>query len=109
MHLSKQKKMIPHCPSVEEYRSQIDEATRTIGVFEDVLDDVYRELESTSSALDRAEDTLAGCGDCCEYVSTPRSKARASSGSVRGSHPQTGPITERRGIRMHRDTRDAEF
>lgn len=101
--------MIPQCPSVEEYRSQIDETKRTIEVFEDILVDVYTELESTSSALDRAEDTLAGCGDCCEYVSTPRSKPRASSGSVRGSHPQGGSIVERRGIRMHRDTRDAEF
>ena len=101
--------MIPLCPSVEDYRSQIDEAKRTIGVFEDVLDDAYRELELTSSALDRAEDTLAGCGDCCEYVSAPRSEARASSGSVRGSHPQAGPVVGRRRVRMNRDSRDEEF
>jgi hypothetical protein len=101
--------MIPPCPSIGEYRSQLDETRRTIDVFEDVLDDVYTELEATSSALDRAEETLEGCGDCCDYVITPRSKQPASSGSVRGSHPHDGSIVERRRIRMHRDTRDTEF
>lgn len=109
MTASFNKKMIPPCPSVEEYRSQIDETKRTNELLEDALDAAYGELELTSSALDKAEDTLAGCGDCCEYVRTPRSNSRTPSGSVRGSHPQEGSIVERRGIRMHRDTRDPEF
>ncbi|GAX10019.1 hypothetical protein FisN_25Lh133 [Fistulifera solaris] len=101
--------MIPPCPSIGEYRSQLDETRRTIDVFEDVLDDLYTELEATNSALDKAEETLEGCGDCCDYVITPRSKQPVSSGSVRGSHPHDESIIERRRIRMHRDARDSEF
>lgn len=102
--------MIPRCPLVEEYRSQIDEMKRTNEILQDVIDDAYRELELTDYALDLAEDTLAKCGDCCDYVSTPRSKLRSHSGSVRGSHPQEESMAQHRSIRrIHRDETDPEF